>query len=274
MFTRSSFMTYSVVVYRCRNLGDMIQTLALTRLLPQAHGVYRHRLADAPAGRTLVLNGMLDKDAPPPPGAEPPCVLAGVSGPHFRKQAYLRWMKESGRPVGARDRQTVDGLTAAGIAASLIGCATLTLPRYDGPRRGVYSVDCAGPGQALTHTISRELAVPAQWSQAMEILERYRTAEAVHTSRLHVALPCLAFGTPVWIADPQRGGAWHPYRFSLLDELGIRYETLVTADVTPMARRYEAFLADQLGHAIQSGEPKMPVLPPDPGPPRWRIPWP
>ncbi|MBM3795166.1 MAG: hypothetical protein FJW31_14095 [Acidobacteria bacterium] len=60
----------------------------------------------------------------------PPCVLAGVSGPQFRKQADLRWLKAFGQPVGARDRQTVDALTAAAIPASLIGCATLTLPRY------------------------------------------------------------------------------------------------------------------------------------------------
>jgi hypothetical protein len=264
--------TYTVVVYRCQNLGDMIQTLALTRLLPQAHGVYRHRLPDAPADRTLVLNGMLDKDAPPRAGA-PRCVLAGVSGPHFRKQAYLRWMKAAGHPVGARDRETVSALTAAGIPTSLTGCATLTLPRYDGPRKGVYSVDCPGPGQALTHTISRELGVASQWAQALDLLERYRTAEAVHTSRLHVALPCLAFGTPVWIADPRRG-AWHPHRFSLLDELGVPYETLTTADIAPMARRFESFLAAQLGHAIEPGEPKMPLLPPDPGPPGWRVPWP
>lgn len=57
-------------------------------------------------------------------------MLAGVSGPQFRKQADLRWLKAFGQPVGARDRQTVDALTAAAIPASLIGCATLTLPRY------------------------------------------------------------------------------------------------------------------------------------------------
>jgi len=265
-------MTHSVVVYRTQNVGDVIQTPALSRLLPQAQRVYRHRLRDAPADCRLVLNGMLDKDAPPPAGG-PSCLLAGVSGPHFRKRAYLRWMKQCSHPVGARDRSTVEALTAAGIPTSLVGCATRTLPRYDGPRRGVYSVDCAGPGQALTHAISRDLDVRGGWALALGLLERYRTAEAVHTTRLHVALPCLAFGTPVWIADPKRG-AWHPHRFSLLDELGIRYETLLTADVAPLAGRYRAFLAEHLGHPIEPGEPKIPLLPPDPGPPGWRVPWP
>jgi hypothetical protein len=92
-----------------------------------------------------------------------------------------------------------------------------------GARRGVYSVDCAGPGEALTHQLSREVTVDEQWALATDLLARYRRAEAVHTSRLHVALPCLAFGTPVWIADPQRG-AWHLERFSLPEELGVTTE--------------------------------------------------
>jgi hypothetical protein len=260
-----------VLVYRSQNLGDMIQTVALTRLLPQAHGVYRHRLTQAPADRQLVMNGMLDKD-PPPAAGQAACVVAGVSGPHFRKRQYLRWMRDLGRPVGARDPHTFEMLRAAGIPAMLIGCATLTLPRYDGPRRGVFSVDCPGPGQAMTHRISRSTVVAEQWALATDFLERYRTAEAVHTSRLHVALPCLAFGTPVWIADPLRS-AWHPHRFSLLEELGVPCDRLVTADVGEMARRYLAFLAGQVDYPIEPAEAKMPLLPPDPGPPGWRIPW-
>lgn len=265
-------MGFSVIVYRSRNLGDMIQTLALTRLLPLSCGVYRHRLAEAPKDRLLVFNGMLDKDAPPDAGRQG-CVLAGVSGPHFRTRQYLRWMKAEGRVIGARDGHTVKTLRTAGLETVLTGCATLTLPRYEGPRRGVYSVDCAGPGQALTHRISRATTVAEQWTLATELLERYRTAEAVYTSRLHVALPCLAFGTPVWIASPQ-DRAWHPERFSLLEELGIPYEKLVGADIGEMARVYGAFLAESLGSPIEPGEPKLPTLPPDPGPPGWRFPWP
>jgi hypothetical protein len=265
-------MPYNVVVYRSQNIGDMIQTLALTRLLPPSMGVYRHRLAQAPVDRQLVLNGMFDKDPPPGLGS-PKCILAGVSGPHFRKAEYLRWMRGLGCPVGARDPHTFQALLAAGLQAELIGCATLTLPRYDGPRHGVFSVDCAAPGQALTHRISRDATVPEQWALATDLLQCYRTASEVHTSRLHVALPCLAFGTPVWIADPKRG-AWHPHRFSLLEELRIPFEKLVTARTDELAKRYESFLADSLGHPIEPGEPKLPALPPDPGPPGWRFPWP
>ncbi len=262
---------YSVVVHRTRNLGDMIQTLALTRLLPQTTGVYRHRLADAPGDRLLVVNGMLDKDQPPRPGSAA-CLFAGVSGPHFRRKEYLLWMASSRRPIGARDPWTLEMALAAGCRGVLTGCATLTLLRYEGPRHGVYSVDHPGPGAQLTHSISRDATVAQQWAQALEHLAIYRTAEAVYTSRLHVALPCLAFGTPVWIQDPAPR-AWRPERFSLLAEVGVPYETLVTADVSSMAQRYVSFLSEQTGATDPTGEPVMPLLSADPGPPGWRFPW-
>ena len=259
-------MPYSILLYRVRNLGDMIQTLALSRLLPRAVGVYRHRLDDASQRRLLIVNGVLDKDRPPK--QDVPCLFAGVSGPHFRAREYLRWMARSQHPIGARDQATFETARAAGLRSELIGCATLTLPRYDGPRSGVYSVDWAqGPGRPLSHRISRRDSPRQQWKWAVEALERYRTAEAVYTSRLHVALPCLAFGTPVWIANPSRG-AWQPSRFSLLEKLGVDYETLVTADVSPWARRYVEFLEAHLSRPVEAGEPKMPDVPAG-GMPSW-----
>ncbi len=246
----------SCLVYRVSNLGDMIQTLALTRLLPPMTGVFRHDLGSAPTDRTFVVNGFLERDTPPRAGA--PCLFAGVSGPHMRRARYLEWLRRSPWPVGARDPATVRRLAAAGLATELVGCATLTLPRHQGPRSGVYSVDCDGPGTRLTHRISREEPVAQQWDRATDLLAMYRTAEAVHTSRLHVALPCLAFGTPVWIARPD--SAPLPDRFSLVEELGVPYETLVVHDVTPAADRYRQFLRTHLDGVVGSGEPVRPTL--------------
>lgn len=256
----------SLLLYRTRNLGDTIQTVALSRLLPPASGVYRHRLSEAPASKLLVLNGMFDKDTPGTPG---PVLFAGVSGPHFRKRGYLRWIRQSPYPVAARDPETLVLLRREGIPVELTGCVTMTLPRYDGPRRGVLSVDWEGPGEFLTNGISRDLGAADCWKLALGSLDRFRTAEAVYTSRLHVAVPCLAFGTPVWIARPTRG-AWHPGRYSILDEMGIDYERLVTADLAPWAARICAFLAAHLGGAVSAGEPHMPEPPARSALPWWR----
>ena len=161
--------------------------------------------------------------------------------------------------MGARDPATHQRLLSAGLSTEFIGCATLTLPRYEGPRSGIFSVDCPGPGAPLTHIISRHAPVAVQWVRALELLEKYRTAEAVYTSRLHVALPCLAFGTPVWIARPE--SLAFPERFSIIEELRLPWEQLVVTDVSHVANSYTRFLQQHLGIPLNPDLPKCPVLP-------------
>lgn len=72
-----------------------------------------------------------------------------------------------------------------------------------------------------------------------------------------MALPCLAFGTPVRITRPPATG--FPERFSLLEEMGVPYGELAVRDVSAQADRYRRFLARHLGIAIEPGEPKPPV---------------
>lgn len=254
----------SCLAYRTRNVGDMIQTMALTRLLPPMAAVFRHDLASAPPDRVFVVNGFFDKDRPPRAGLN--CLFAGVSGPYMRHALYVEWLQRSPYPVGARDPATVARLSQDGVLAELVGCATLSLPRHDGPRRGVISVDFDGPGTHLTHAISRHMSLEKQWTAAADLLTKYRTSQAVYTSRLHVALPCLAFGTPVWIARPGTRG--FPERFSLLEEMGIPFEQLVVRDVAPQRERYIRFLQAHLGPMIESGETKLPTLV---GPDRLRL---
>lgn len=247
---------FSCLAYRTHNIGDMIQTLALTRLLPPMAAVYRHDLGSAPRDRVFVVNGFLERERPPQGG--PACLFAGVSGPYMRHALYLDWLRRSPWPVGARDPATLSQLSRAGIPTELAGCATLTLPRHDGPRRGVLSVDFEGPGTRLTHEISRHLTLAQQWTAANDLLTQYKTSEAVYTSRLHVALPCLAFGTPVWIARP--GARGFPERFSLVQEMGIPFEELVVREVAPQRERYIRFLQEHLGQTIDPGETNIPSL--------------
>lgn len=247
--------SFSCIVYRTCNIGDMIQTLALSRLLPPMTGIFRHDLGSIPGDRTAVINGFLGSDPPPRAGAA--CLFAGVSGPYMHRSGYVSWMRRSPWPVGARDPASAELLAAEGLMTELVGCATLTFPRHDGERSGVLSVDCEGPGTRVTHAIPRGMTVARQWEHASELLGRYRTAEAVYTSRLHVALPCLAFGTPVCIAAPR--SADFPERFSILEEMQVPYGTLVVRDVAPQADRYRGFLSRNLGRAITAHDAAMPT---------------
>lgn len=246
----------SCLIYRTRNLGDIVQTMALSRLLPRMAGVFRHDLGSAMTSNTFVVNGYLGPDVPPRSGAT--CLFAGVSGPYGYHRRYLNWMRRSPWPIGARDPMTAERLGRESILAEMVGCATLTLPRYEGSRQGIISVDFDGPGEHLSHWISRRMTLAQQWEAAAIRLERYRTAKAVYTTRLHVALPCIAFGTPVWIAQPRSSGVFQ--RFSLLDEMGVSYEKLFVMDCRQQAERYCRFLSSALRCSVEPHQAIMPTL--------------
>lgn len=264
-----STTNYRVLVYRFRaygNLGDAIQTYALCRLLPQTAGVYRDSLNKLASGPTAVINGYLGTS---PPAERPDCLFAGVYVPWgWHYFGLLSWLGATRFPnVGARDPVTLGRLNRRGVAADIVGCATLTLGRYRGPRRGVYAVDF--PDQvpdkgfvSLTHRTPRGMTWPEQWRRAVEYLDAYRTAERVYTSRLHVAIPCIAFGTPVCLHKPRQWFGLNSTcgRFSLFDSLGLPYRELVELDAASLKERYLRFIRSSLGVEIEEHEPSPPIV--------------
>ncbi len=111
---------------------------------------------------------------------------------------------------------------------------------------------------AFTHFIPENMTWPDQWRLALERLELLRRAEIVYTRRLHVAIPCLAFGTPVVLYRFFAKQALRPERFSLVDALGIEWNRPCTLDLTPHAERYCEFLSRALGRDIRPGGPVFP----------------
>jgi hypothetical protein len=80
-------------------------------------------------------------------------------------------------------------------------------------------------------------------------------AELVTTNRLHVALPCLAFGTPLHFV---RKNIWQKHRLTLLDHLRVKDGETTRLDLSGHAQIYRQFLMDHLGDH-RSDEPKTPV---------------
>jgi hypothetical protein len=251
-------MAYYIHRYRgSGNLGDAIQSLALERLLPPVEYAWRDDGLCAGDG-TFVVNGWLGQNTPPVDRSN--CLFAGVFVNDT--EANYQWMANSAFPeIGARDPATVAWCADRGIRATFIGCATLTYDFYDGPRSGAYAVDAEYPGaQELTHGIG-----PIPWAdqreQAIALLARYQTASLVITTRLHVALPCLAFGTPVLIRDPIGRDRATLRRFSILDALGVCYGIPQVMDVSDLRKRYVGFIARSLGIEIPHDLARHSILP-------------
>lgn len=122
-------------------------------------------------------------------------------------------------PVGCRDRSTRDFLKKYGINAYFSGCMTLTLDKREkSPENGkIFIVDLHKnvmknmpkeildkADKSITHIhkwekypLDFEDAISFE-NKAREILEIYKSeASLVITSRIHVAMPCIAMGIPV-----------------------------------------------------------------------------
>ena len=133
-------MKHQVLIYRrTGNLGDAIQCVAMSRLLPgELLGVYRDAADQARRDIPAVINGWLGDAAP---SGNPNCIFAGVFV-GFREQEQLEWIRSSRHPVGVRDPYTMDYLAKHAISSEMIGCATLTFEPYRGCRAGRYCGRC------------------------------------------------------------------------------------------------------------------------------------
>jgi hypothetical protein len=197
---------------------------------------YLHAQADLPAPLLLIMNGWFTHHPehwPPSDGIKPLFVAFHIASPAIAQPQHAAYYRRH-EPIGCRDQLTLERLRAIGVDAYLSGCLTLTLQNDSTTRTDdIYIVDVAEPLQALipeavrrraihaTHAVNlpahlqRVLARSARrrvmmwwyehapflraWKfrRARALLDCYRRAGLVITSRLHCALPCIAFGTPV-----------------------------------------------------------------------------
>lgn len=140
------------------------------------------------------------------------------------------WWDKLKTPIGCRDQHTLNKFTAAEMDAYLSGCLTTTiLPSKFTPlekRKKVYMVDLDPQEyhklpewiikEAIREThIFKSPIREERFAKAQQMLNMYEDALLVVTSRLHVAIPCVALGTPVifmksdWKEDCRFDGLIH-----------------------------------------------------------------
>jgi hypothetical protein len=174
------------------NLGDAIQTIALGRFLKKnsinCDGyVDRKCMTD-----NMIVNGWHRHDDEKLPKN------AKYIGIHTDYNHLLNIDTTQGVIVGCRDPYTLEAVNKInGLNGILSYCATCTFDIYDGPRRGILR----------KYHGEKEVSENAPWELQLEMAEKLlqslKTAELVYTDRLHIALPCISFGTPV-ILTPRK----------------------------------------------------------------------
>ena len=232
-------MTRLMCFHETGNLGDMMQAVALSRLIGPSTGFFRDQPdLNFPEDSLGIAAGFLLGAQQYNPAKT---LFAGIWFPVYH-DGHTNWLAKTKHPIGARDPHTYNGLQKRGLKSEMIGCATLTLPRFEGRRYGAVSVDVeGGPGMQLSHKVPTTWKFAREWKECLERLNIYRRAEVIYTTRIHAALPALAMGTPVVYTGPQDG------RTSILKELGVEWGKASAPSVLPMALRYRNFLYSHSG---------------------------
>jgi hypothetical protein len=114
--------------------------------------------------------------------------------------------------IGCRDEHSFNKFIESGYKAYISGCLTMTLDISKEERTEIYLVDVypseiykfvpkdiLDKSKFITHIFKGENCTDEElkYKQAENILNLYKKAKLVITCRLHVALPCLAYDTPV-----------------------------------------------------------------------------
>lgn len=243
-------MKYGLIVFdKSKNLGDDIQSYAAEQFLPHTDYILeRERLDEfCPEDGSMVaciLSGWYLYDHlhwPPSPFlyTKPISIhfdtyFSRFAGEKLTRNLVLEdygaeWLVENG-PIGCRDIGTKKLLEDRGIPAYLSGCLTLTLNPYKDvkPNNMICLVDVSSDVRDyVNNNTNKEICELShyinlggiEWDKRRKIVEDrlkiYQGAYLVITTRLHVALPCLALGTPVLLIKEEwslnRIGFWLDY---------------------------------------------------------------
>ena len=242
-------MKVALLSFSTRNLGDDLQALATACFLPRVDVLIDRDNFDGVSvieRHLLVMNAWFgypstvlkhQRHELRPPGRlfEPLFFGFCVGTDDVLSRSWLDYMAVN-QPIGCRDFTSVTKLAEANISGEWTGCITAHLGKMftripSEERKGVLFVDIPAvvekefvpaplrerAGRLSTCAPPAILGDPIQrMHYVASLCDQLRHAELVVTKRLHVALPCVGFGTPVIVILQDRPNDVR--RFSGFDE--------------------------------------------------------
>ena len=220
------------------NIGDNIQSIATEQFLPIVDKRFnRDALNQVHENEKflLIMNGWythMPENWPPSESIIPVFIGFHIAENKRVQELLLNdnsidYFKKH-EPIGCRDKKTAELLSDRGVKTYYSKCLTLTFPKreYEPQNGKVFLVDVEDipipknleqGSLSLTHIVPRFISDENKILIAKQILDKYKNeACLVITSRIHCAIPCIAFGIPViFFGDPD------DYRVSILKDLGI-----------------------------------------------------
>ena len=204
------------------NLGDDIQTLAAINFLKKKGiekytFIDREKLSDYDGEPVkLIMNGWFMHNInkfPPSDKITPIFISVHIDNEHLISNNINYFKKYE--PIGCRDQATANKFKKYGIDSYFTGCLTLLLDEVDEKTGGKYLVDINTKCNyipnieidtlkykdfnVIEHDINENYidiySIKDRLIITESLLNKYRKAELVITTRLHCILPCRAFNT-------------------------------------------------------------------------------
>lgn len=175
------------------NIGDMLQTISLKKYIESK---YPSICIDGYCDRknlenNMIINGWHRNNNETLPHS------AMYIGIHTEYKMISNLKKST--MIGCRDtftlKEVIKYKDKYKYKVIFSGCSTITIPEYKGDRIGT---------KEYLHSNNEEnLNFDEQLKKIDELIDDLKTKELVITDRLHIAIPCIALGTPV-ILNPRK----------------------------------------------------------------------
>lgn len=224
--------TFGILFANTSNLGDDIQTIAQLQYIPKNAKriiVDREQLHQVTTPCRVIMNGWFMHNTnhwPPSDFVDPIYVAFHVDKKELLSTEQSIAHFKRNHPIGCRDLHTMKLLQTKGVDAYFSACLTLTLqnPHIHPERKKIYIVDAHlsskqtypwGSDVLLNALIPKHIRDQAEYIEheipehldrtdmhkrhayvQQNLLRKYADAKLVITSRLHCALPCVAYNTP------------------------------------------------------------------------------
>ena len=227
-FNKYTKKKFGVMWASTLNIGDDFQTLAAINLLKKNNinnyvFVDREKLKEYNGEPiNLIANGWYMHDTsnfPPSDKITPIFISVHINKEEIISNNVKYFQKYE--PIGCRDLSTKKLFEKYNIKAYFIGCLTLCFDEYNNKNNKVYIVDPKGSNSGklfknlkfnlninekdieyINHDNYGKIGnykynIHKRLKIANNLLDKYKRANLIITSRLHAALPCRAFNTDV-----------------------------------------------------------------------------
>lgn len=228
----SKTKNWGILFANTTNLGDDVQTIAQMQFIPKDAKTFivdRENLNKEKRRCNVIMNGWWmhnDENFPPHRNVKPLYIAFHIEKKGLVSPKAIKHYQKH-EPIGCRDLHTMRLLKKKGVDAYFSGCLTLTLKNpFPNPIRDkIYIVDAHlsskvtypwGSNDLLQKLIPQHIRDQAEYIEHEipdsldkndmyarqkfvedNLLRKYASAKLVITSRLHCALPCVAYNTPV-----------------------------------------------------------------------------